>query len=95
MYPRTNYEMTKEDLEKLLEACKPTPAMKIGNSSGSSPQENANNAWKVLGVKIGFDHMTVKPISGEGMRFFTAVPNENEKQKEEREKREGHSAVSR
>lgn len=26
MYPRTHYEMTEADLEKILSACKPTPA---------------------------------------------------------------------
>jgi hypothetical protein len=27
MYPRTEYEMTEEDLKEFLEACRPTPAM--------------------------------------------------------------------
>jgi hypothetical protein len=88
MYPRTNYEMTEAQLEKLLEACKSTVVMKIGNYSGSSPQENANRAWEELGKKMGFDHMTVKPITRKGTRFFSAIPIENETQKKERLERE-------
>jgi hypothetical protein len=42
MYPRTEYEMTEDDLVMLLDACKPTPVMMIGNYTGSTPQENAN-----------------------------------------------------
>ena len=74
MYPRTNYEMTEEDLEELLDACKPTICIKIGNYSPPSPQENANRAWARLGEKYGFDSMTVNPIANKGDRFFSAVP---------------------
>lgn len=88
MYPRTNYEMTDEDLKVLLDACKPTPVMFLsgGIDIGGSPQENANIAWKELGNKYGFDYMTVRPVHGKGQRFFTAVPNETEEQKKERVK---------
>lgn len=91
MYPRTNYEMTKEDLEKILEACKPTRVMCLngGTPLGGNQQENANSAWKALGEKLGFDYMTVRPIEGKGQRFFSAVPSETETQKEERMKKEG------
>jgi hypothetical protein len=88
MYPRTNYEMTGDDLKELLEACQPTRVMLIGGYSPSSPQENANRAWQKLGEKYGFDYQTVKPIPGKGQRFFSAIPSENETQKEERLKRE-------
>ncbi len=87
-YPRINYEMTEADLSRILEACKPVPAMLIGGTLPSSPQENANRAWKELGERMGFDHMTVQPIPGKGTTFFTAVPNETHAQKEERLKRE-------
>jgi hypothetical protein len=76
MYPRTNYEMTEADLQELLDACKPVPAMMIGGYAPPSPQENANNAWRRLGEKMGFDHMTVQPSAGKGNRFFSAVPTE-------------------
>lgn len=84
MYPRINYEMTEEELNKLMEAIKPVPVMMIGNYAPSSQQENANRAWAELGKKLGFDYMTVQPIPGKGQRFFSAVPSENETQREER-----------
>ncbi len=87
MYPRTNFEMTQADLDAILDACKPTPVMFLsgGTRIGGSKQENANEAWKRLGEKMGFDHMTVQPIYGKGNRFFSAVPSENEAQRKERE----------
>ena len=88
MYPRTNYEMTEQDLQTILDACKPTVCIKIGNYTGGSPQENANRAWQALGKKMGFDYETVQPIPGAGERFFSAVPTETAKAKAEREKRE-------
>lgn len=84
MYPRTNYEMTEEDLKTILEACKPVPAIMLHICGGPrSPQENANDAWAALGKKMGFDYMTVQP-SNKGNRFFTAVPSETELQRNER-----------
>jgi len=78
MNPRINYEMTEADLVKILDACKPTPAMwgSGGAKLFDSPQENANRAWKELGDRMGFDAMTVQPVEGRGARFFTAVPTE-------------------
>ncbi len=78
MYPRTNYEMTEADLETLLAAMKPAPCIMIGGYAPPSQQESANAAWKALGEKMGFDHMTVQPIAGKGSRFFSAVPSETE-----------------
>ena len=71
---RREYEMTEEDKDKLLEACKPVVYMVVGGCPPRSPQENANDAWEALGRKMGFHHMTVKPVSGKEMRFFTAEP---------------------
>lgn len=72
---RQHYEMTQADLDRILEACKPTPAM--WGSGGvplfSTPQENANRAWAELGQRMGFDPMSVEPTD-KGARFFTAVP---------------------
>lgn len=89
MNPQVEYEMSEEDLNELLDACRPTPCMYLsgGMSISSSPQENANAAWAKLGQKMGFDSMTVRP-SNKGNRFFTAVPSETEAQKTAREKRE-------
>ena len=83
IYPRTQYEMTEEDLKVILDACKPVPCIMIGGHAPRSQQENANSAWKALGVKMGFDHMTVKPAPG-GNRFFTAVPSETDDQRKGR-----------
>lgn len=74
MYSRKNYEMTQADLDAILEACKVVPYMIIGGQAPRSQQENANEAWLRLGEKMGFDHMTVLP--GSGNRFFSAVPTE-------------------
>lgn len=88
MYPRTNYEMTEEDLKEILAACKPVPMIMLQCGTPSSPQENANRAWRQLGEKMGFDSDTVQPIAGKGNRFFSAVPSETKIQKEERLERE-------
>lgn len=71
MTERRNFEMSQEQLEKLLDACKPVPYMVFGGMAPRSPQENANSAWKALGEELGFDHMTVRPNGGD--RFFSAV----------------------
>lgn len=92
MYPRTNYEMTKKDLEKILDSCKPTPAILIGSYSPATPQENANRAWKSLGDKMGFDFETVRPIEGKSPQWFSAVPSETKAQKENRLKQEAEKA---
>lgn len=90
MYPRTEYEMTEQDLKTLLEACRPTPLMAIsgGRPMFDSPQENANRAWAALGKKMGFDSDTVQPLQGKGQRFFSAVPSETEEARKERMERE-------
>ena len=84
--PRVEYEMSKEDLEALLEACRSVPYMIVGGYAPFSPQENANAAWARLGEKMGFDHMTVRP--GNSQRKFSAVPSETEAQREARMARE-------
>jgi len=70
--------MTEENLATIIDACKPTPVMKIGNYIPPSPQENANSAWEALGKEMGFDYTTVKPIAGKSQVFFSAIPNEPE-----------------
>ena len=51
MLPRVEYEMTGEDLQKILDASKLVSCMMIGGYVPSSPQENANRAWQALGEK--------------------------------------------
>lgn len=71
------YEMTTEQYDKLIEACKPVPYIIIGGQEPPSPQENANAAWAALGEELGFDYKTVAPSPGKGIRHFTAVPKED------------------
>jgi len=76
------YEITIEELQALIEACKPVPYMIVGGVVPRSPQENANIAWGNLGRKYGFKWDTVSPITGKGQTFFTAVPTQPEGVKE-------------
>jgi hypothetical protein len=71
---RKEFEMSAEQEAELLTACRPTPVMYLsgGVPMGPSPQENANAAWCALGKELGFDGMTVRPVPGKGLRFFTA-----------------------
>jgi hypothetical protein len=71
-----NFEMTPEQLNTLMTACKPVAAIALQCGTPSTPQENANRAWQALGDEMGFDHMTVTP-NCKGDRFFSA--NEVEK----------------
>lgn len=71
------YEMTQDELGKIMEASRPVRYMIIGGSIPQSPQDNANAAWAELGSRMGFDYMTVRP-TGEGPRFFSAVPKPDE-----------------
>ena len=70
------FEMTEEDHIKLLDRCKPTPAMYLsgGMPMCGTPQENANAAWAELGRRMGFKPMTVQPVKNKSERFFTAEP---------------------
>ena len=71
---RKEYEMTDEQKARIIEAGKPIPVlfMSGGVPMGVGQQENANNAWKQLGRELGFDYLTVVPISGKSDKFFTA-----------------------
>ena len=70
---RKEFEMSQEQLDAIMDACKPVRYMIIGGVHPRSPQENANSAWAALGKELGFKHMTVRP-SGKGDRFFSAEP---------------------
>ncbi len=92
MYPRTEYEMTQEDLDKILDAIKNTaPLIMIGGTVPPNRQEVTNAAWAELGKRMGFDYMTVRPSAG-GDRFFSAVPSETPEQATARRAREAEEA---
>ena len=73
---RKEFEMSDEDLAAVLDACKPTPAMWLGDGTPmcGTPQENANRAWERLGEKMGFASLTVQPAAGKGQKVFTVEP---------------------
>lgn len=73
MATRREFEMTESDLAQLMSAMTPVPYLIVGGMAPRSRQENANDAWALLGKKMGFMPMTVRP-SGCGDRFFTAEP---------------------
>lgn len=75
---RKEYGLTEEQYLKLLAASKPTPVMFLpgGKSMFPSTQENANAAWCELGEELGFDGMTVRPLSGKSGKSFTAETTE-------------------
>ncbi len=69
---RQEFEMTQEQLDRILEACKPVPYLVFGGIPPESPQVRANRAWRALGDELGFDWDTVQPIDGKSQRHFTA-----------------------
>jgi hypothetical protein len=78
--------MTQADLDKIIDACnpdacKPVPMVMLQCGTPRSSQERANDAWAELGQRMKFEHMTVRP-TGEGDRFFTAVPTEKQEDPE-------------
>lgn len=68
------YTLTKEQLNKILDASKPTPVMFLtgGRPMFNSPQENANYAWELLGKELGFDPYTVCGVPGQPQSVFEA-----------------------
>jgi hypothetical protein len=67
------FEMTEEQLEKLMVACSPRPAIML-QIPQISAQERANTAWASLGEEMGFKSETVTPVGGLGPKFFMAEP---------------------
>ena len=74
---RKHFELTQEQFDEILKACEPVPLIALNCGMPSSPQQNANAAWKKLGKELGFDYMTVKP-SLKGKRFFFAEEEKGE-----------------
>lgn len=52
---RKEYEMTQEQYDTLLDACKPVPMIMLQCGTPSSPQENANRAWGHWAKKWGLN----------------------------------------
>ena len=66
------FEMTKDQLKTIMNACKPVPMIMLQYGTPKSQQENANAAWQSLADELGFKWDTVLPISSKGQCFFTA-----------------------
>ena len=69
---RKLYEMTEEQFDRLIDACKPVTYIVVGGIPPKSPQENANDAWRDLGREMGFDWKTVEPCPTKDNRCFYA-----------------------
>lgn len=69
---RSEFVITQDQMNVLLNASKPVLLIALHCGMPASPQENANNAWQALGLELGFDYMTVEPISGKSQLHFTA-----------------------
>ena len=69
----TEFEMTQEDLDRLMDASKPVPWFAPGGVWPKTPRENAEQAWARLGAKMGFRWQSVKPHPTKGQRFFMAT----------------------
>lgn len=68
------YTMTQEDLDKLMEASKPVPLIMLQCGMPTSAQERANDAWRELGARMGFDWETVQPTAFGSPLEFSAKP---------------------
>ena len=72
---RKDFKMTSEDMTKLLAAMQPDPMIALQCGSGPTLQERANVAWKELGERMGFEHMSVRaPLGGCDPHVFSAIP---------------------
>ena len=69
---RKEFCLNEDQFNRLMEACRPTPYMIIGGVMPRSPQENANEAWAVLGKELGFEPMSAQPVYGKDAHHFTA-----------------------
>lgn len=53
---RKEFELSRKDLDIILDASEPTPVMFLsgGQLVSGPPQKNANRAWEKIGKKYGF-----------------------------------------
>lgn len=70
----SEFEMTDEDLAKLIEASQPVPMIMLQCGAPTNPQVSVNRAWQELGDRMGFDHMTACASRPGNPRFFYAEP---------------------
>ena len=67
---KQEFEMTQEQFDEIIDACKTVPMIMIQRGNTRTKQENANDAWERLGKVMGFNHMSVKPSGSDLKKFF-------------------------
>lgn len=68
--------MSQKQWDTILKACKPVLQIALQCGPTSTPQQNANAAWEVLGKEMDFKHTTVRACDHSyGEKFFTAEEN--------------------
>lgn len=73
MPKRERYHLSAAQMERLLEASKPSPMIMLQCGNPMSPQEKSNLVWISLGKEMGFQAMTVKPDGSGDAHAFTAL----------------------
>ncbi len=69
---RKQFQMTKAQLKRLLDACQPVPYMVFGGMPPPDPMIRINAAWREIGREHGCDGSTAQPVSGMGQEHFSA-----------------------
>ncbi len=72
---RKEYELTDSELEdmiKLMEVSR--NAIETNTSYKVRAQRSCDNAWQMLGKRMGFKWSTVRPVPGKSAKYFTAEP---------------------
>jgi hypothetical protein len=67
------YDLTDEQFEAIMQASRPVPMIALQCGAPSSPQENANRAWRKIAAEVGCRFETIQPYPGEA-RSFVAEP---------------------
>lgn len=77
MTTRKQFTMEQADLDEIITAIREAanrPLIAIHTGMPESVKSVANKMWIALGVKMGFDGMTVEPTHPSTPRVFTAEP---------------------
>lgn len=64
MSARIEFAITEDEHDMLVRAMQPVPYMVFGGMEPRSPQENANDAYKVIAETYGVEWMSILPVGG-------------------------------
>lgn len=70
---RKEFQLTREELAELLKASEPELALHLEYLCSSVNQRNIDEVWKKLARQYLFVWDSVRPVTGKGQDFFTAV----------------------